>query len=141
MHMAYTDKSWSETKQDLRETSKKWVVREWDVDAGISPARAANARQNPAASVHNNPQTVHILSTPTPTTVLCQRSEFKSLDTWSPVANARLAANVSYAVAVALTVVLLPVMCRDARLLCLLPVLLGLWHTTAGCQRWLFTAR
>src|SRR5690349_17677624 len=47
-NMAYTDKSWSETKQDLRETFKKWGIREWDVDAGISPARAANARQSPS---------------------------------------------------------------------------------------------
>lgn len=44
----YTDKSWSETKQDLRETFTKWGIREWDVDAGISPARAANARQSPS---------------------------------------------------------------------------------------------
>jgi hypothetical protein len=38
-------------------------------------------------------------------------------------------------VAVALTVLMLPVMCKDARLLVLLPVLLDLWHTTAKCQR------
>lgn len=42
----YTDKAWSETKKDLRETFKKWGIREWDVDADISPARAANARQS-----------------------------------------------------------------------------------------------
>lgn len=44
----YTDKSWSETTQDLRETFKKWGIRVWDVDAGISPAQAANARQSPS---------------------------------------------------------------------------------------------
>ena len=41
------------------------------------------------------------------------------------MANAKVAVNISYAVAVVLTLALLLVMCRDARLLVLLPVMLA----------------
>lgn len=42
----------------------------------------------------------------------------------------------SYTVAVALTVVLLPVMCKDARLLVMFPVLLATWFAAGEAQVW-----
>lgn len=89
------------------------------------------------------PQPIHILSTTQmPTNRRWQQSQFKSSvrAPSSPVANARLAANISYAVAVAMTVLLLPVMCKDARLLVLLPVILASWYAASESQRWYRTS-
>jgi hypothetical protein len=107
---------------------------------GYAPPEPRSIAQNSDSPyphvIHRNPQPIHILSTSAlPMVPYCQQSELRNTSTWSPIANAKAAANVSYAMAVALTVMLIPVMCQDARLLVMLPVLLGVWHTAAGCQR------